>query len=330
MSFDVAVVGAGIAGLVCAQQLRRSGYRVVVLEKSRGLGGRVATRRLAGTWADHGLRYLEVQGTLSTQLIQTLVQQGIVHQWTDSPRYVAPDGITAIAKFLSTGLEIYRSQRVQTLTLLPDRTWNLTLEAADQPDLTASAVVLAIPAPQAFTLLEPLADRLPSASLEALRSVQFAPCITAIATYPAHHLVKLSQTPAQFPETSDVAWVGLEFSKQNLRLEDSKLAIVVQSSAAFADRHLDQADLNAVGRHLITEAKLPNPEEFQVHRWRYAFVSHPWQEPTLNFDSALWCCGDWCGGDRLENALQSGLATAAQLATDKETASFAELLHSQL
>ena len=328
MSLDVVVVGAGIAGLVCAQQLRRSGYRVVVLEKSRGLGGRVATRRLAGTWADHGLRYLEAQGTLSTQLIQTLVRQGIVHQWADSqwadsPRYVAPDGITAIAKFLSTGLEIRRSQRVQTLTPLPDRTWSLTLEAADQP-VTASAVVLAIPAPQALTLLEPLADRLPPASLEALRSVQFAPCITAIATYPAD-LAKLSQTQAQFSGTADIAWIGLEFSKQTSRLEDSKLAIVVQSSAAFADRYLDQADLNAVGRHLITEAKLPDPEELQVHRWRYAFVSHPWQEPMLSFGSALWCCGDWCGGDRLENALQSGLATAAQLAA-KEVASFAELL----
>ena len=325
MSFDVAVVGAGIAGLVCAQQLRRSGYQVVVLEKSRGLGGRVATRRLAGTWADHGLRYLEAQGALSTQLIQTLVQQGIVQQWADSPRYVAPDGITAIAKFLSTGLEIRRSQRVQTLTPLVDRTWNLTLEAADQPDLTASAVVLAIPALQALALIEPLANRFPPASLEALRSVQFAPCITAIATYPAGSLAKLSKIQAH-PETSDVAWVGLEFSKKNSRLEDSKLAIVVQSSAAFADRYLDQADLNAVGRHLITEAKLPDPEELQVHRWRYAFVSHPWQELTLSFGSALWCCGDWCGGDRLENALQSGLATAAQLATDKETASFAELL----
>ena len=324
MSFDVAVVGAGIAGLVCAQQLRRSGYRVVVLEKSRGLGGRVATRRLAGTWADHGLRYLEAQGALSIQLIQTLVQQGIVHQWADSPRYVAPDGITAIAKFLSTGLEIRRSQRVQTLTL-PDRTWNLTLEAAEQPDLTAAAVILAIPAPQALALLEPLADRLPPASLEALRSVQFAPCITAIATYPANLLAKLSQTQAQFPD-ADIAWVGLEFGKQNSRQEDSKLSIVVQSSAAFSDRHLDQADLNAVGRHLITEAKLSEPEELQVHRWRYAFVSHPWSEPTLSFDSALWCCGDWCGGDRLENALQSGLATAAQLAIEKEVVSFAELL----
>ena len=299
MSFDVAVVGAGMAGLVCAQQLRRSGYRVVVLEKSRGLGGRVATRRLAGTWADHGLRCLEAQGALSAQLIQTLMQQGIVHLWTDpvpdqtKARYVATDGITAIAKFLSTGLEIWRSQRVQILEALPDRTWKLTLEAAGKadplPDLIVPAVVLAIPAPQALTLLEPLADRLPQASLTALRSVQFAPCITAIAAYPTD-VMKSSEIQwqsVQFPEGSDLAWVGLESSKQVSR--DSKLAIVVQSSAAFADRHLDQDDLNPVGQHLLNEAaialmpELADLEVLQVHRWRYAFVSRPWQETTLEF-----------------------------------------------
>src|SRR6478672_4303562 len=48
--FDVAVIGAGISGISCAQQLRQVGYRVVVVEKSRGLGGRMATRRVQDTW----------------------------------------------------------------------------------------------------------------------------------------------------------------------------------------------------------------------------------------------------------------------------------------
>ena len=42
--FDVAIIGAGLAGLTCAQQLHQAGYRVVIVEKSRGVGGRVATR----------------------------------------------------------------------------------------------------------------------------------------------------------------------------------------------------------------------------------------------------------------------------------------------
>ncbi|MFN9939342.1 MAG: FAD-dependent oxidoreductase, partial [bacterium] len=43
--YDVVVVGAGVAGLACAGALRESGASVVVLEKSRGVGGRCATRR---------------------------------------------------------------------------------------------------------------------------------------------------------------------------------------------------------------------------------------------------------------------------------------------
>ncbi len=44
--FEIAVIGAGVAGLTCAQKLQQTGRRVVVFDKSQGLGGRLATRRL--------------------------------------------------------------------------------------------------------------------------------------------------------------------------------------------------------------------------------------------------------------------------------------------
>ncbi|HCF27786.1 MAG TPA: hypothetical protein DEV81_11445 [Cyanobacteria bacterium UBA11049] len=69
--FDVIVIGAGIAGLVCAQQLQSCGYKLVV-EKSRGLGGRVATRRLYDSRADRGACYLSLKGELLGQFVQFL------------------------------------------------------------------------------------------------------------------------------------------------------------------------------------------------------------------------------------------------------------------
>lgn len=45
---DVAVVGAGVSGLVCARDLHDAGYDVVVLEASDRLGGRVRTSREPG------------------------------------------------------------------------------------------------------------------------------------------------------------------------------------------------------------------------------------------------------------------------------------------
>lgn len=339
--FDVAVVGAGMAGLICAQRLQHRGYEVVVLEKSRGLGGRVATRRLQDTWADHGLRCLEDQGIFSQALVQKLFEQGVIHLWTDiihtadgsklqeadrHPRYVAADGITAIAKFLAAGLEIWRGQRVQAIAPTSAQTWALTLEAADwaaalTEATTAKSLVLAIPAPQAVPLLEPFAHQMPDL-LAAVRSVEFAPCITAIATY-APQQVKLADISwkAAGSETSDLAWLGLETSKHP---ESDKPVIVAQSSAQFADRHLEATDLKSVGQQLLKTAQdwmgqdlLPShPEDLQVHRWRYGFVTQPIADFCLSTNQPLplICSGDWCGGNQLESALRSGWTAAEQTA----------------
>ncbi|MEO8890284.1 MAG: FAD-dependent oxidoreductase, partial [Coleofasciculaceae cyanobacterium] len=87
--FDVAIIGAGLAGLACAQQLQQSGYRVVIVEKSRGVGGRMATRRLETTCADHGVRYLESKGKWLPPLIEMLRQRGILQAWTNDEQLSA-------------------------------------------------------------------------------------------------------------------------------------------------------------------------------------------------------------------------------------------------
>lgn len=173
---DIAIVGAGIAGLVCAQQLSQAGYSVLVVEKSRGLGGRLATRRLHGTLADHGACYLKPKGELFLRFVELLRDRHILEIWTDTvyelqpnsklithnsslltPCYVAPQGMSAIAKFLAQDLEILLNQRVQTLTPKSENSWRLTLESSNE-ELTAASVILAIPAPQALMLLEPLGE----------------------------------------------------------------------------------------------------------------------------------------------------------------------------
>jgi len=352
--FDVAIIGAGLAGLTCAQQLHQAGYRVVVVEKSRGVGGRLATRRLHETCADHGVRYLEPQGNLLQQLIEILVQRRLLQAWTNtiyelkpikpesgvtshshpSPltphssgfhRYVAPTGMTAVAKFLATGLEIWLNRRVQSITPIPEATWHLTLDpAADaHNELTVKAVVSAIPAPQALILLEPLAQSiLPLAFVDSLRSVEFDPCLSAIAGYPAVGAKTSVPLPTwkacTISNDSDLAWIGLDSSK---RLDPKMPVFVLQSTAEFAKRYLDAEDLNPVGQQLLSRAaqllipELDTPDWFQVHRWRYAFPNHPWNQDCLDAGTSLplVCCGDWCGGNLIESAMNSGLAAAVEI-----------------
>lgn len=333
---DVAVIGAGMAGLVCAQQLKQAGYSVVVVEKSRGLGGRVATRRLHRTWADHGACYLKPKGELLGQFVELLSARNLLEIWTDtvyefntdasisqpaspSPRYVAPQGMSAIAKFLAQGLDILLNQRVIAITPTPENNWCLTLESSHE-QLTADALVVAIPAPQAVTLLEPLGNSFLDAEfLDNLRSVEFYPCISAIAGYPPNSQPLPRWKALTFVNDTVLAWIGLDSSK---RPHAQQPHFVLQSSADFAQLHLESADLYPAGQHMLQHAAqnlaspwLENPDWMQVHRWRYAFPKSSWQKAFLKAATPLplLCCGDWCGGSLVESAMLSGIAAAVEI-----------------
>ncbi len=349
---DVAIIGAGLAGLVCAQRLQRAGYRVVILEKSRGLGGRVATRRLPDTCADHGLRWLDVQGPQSRQLIEALLGRGLepwtgqVYEWLDgkltptaaSPRYGAADGITVIAKHLGAGLEIWRGQQV-TAVSPHTQGWSLTLEPLEGEgrSLSARALVMAIPAPQALALLQPLAASLEPAFLDKLAAVQFNPCITAIARFSAAERGWFDAPPwsaVNFSENADLHWVSID-SRKGRNLDCPVL--VIQSSPAFAETHLDTTDLVPVGNELLQKTAmhllpgLPSPQILQVHRWRYATVRSPYAKTYLEstIQSPLVLAGDWCSPEEdsrhsVEHALDSGIAAAAALNAKLDSRPFPE------
>lgn len=55
---DVAVIGAGVAGLTCARALEDSGLSVRVLERSARVGGRVGTDVIDGYRCDRGFQWL--------------------------------------------------------------------------------------------------------------------------------------------------------------------------------------------------------------------------------------------------------------------------------
>lgn len=344
---EVAIVGAGLAGLTCAQMLQQAGYQVVVLEKSRGVGGRLATRRLYDTRADHGTCYLSPKAERFRAYIDKLVAEGIAEVWTTTvheltadgqlhapiaptPRYVAPEGMNAIAKALTPGLDVRFSQRVVALQPTPHQTWELTVTSSpigtpptDTQTWVAQAVVLTAPAPQTVDLLAPLVPSVVApALLDQLQTVEFMPCIAVMAGYaPARSQEWAQQFPAVkaiVAQHPDLGWIGLDSSKRH---QSDRPVFVVQSTAAFAQAHLETADLHPVGQHLLAQAGdilcdwLAMPDWVQVHRWRYALVTHPLAQPFFDCQTPLplVCAGDWCGGMRAESAFLSGLEAAEHL-----------------
>jgi len=51
---SVAIIGAGISGISCANRLESLGFQVHIYEKSRGVSGRMSTRKVEDWPTDHG------------------------------------------------------------------------------------------------------------------------------------------------------------------------------------------------------------------------------------------------------------------------------------
>jgi renalase len=333
MKTNIAVIGAGMAGLICAKELSRKGQEVTLIEKSGGVGGRMATRRLNGTHLDHGAQYIVVHGDEFGRFMQKMQAQGIVQHWLNQiyqltpnglqapppedvyPRFCSPQGMTAIAKHLALEQQILLRTRVVTAKF-SDRQWLLTTETG--LEISAKAIVSAIPAPQFLAIFAPGLAELPNL-LKAVRSVKFLPSVTVMAGYDQALKVPNEWRAIRCMDNSVLSWIGCNSSKHPE--VDQAPTFVYQSTGEFANQFLEESDLESQGRIMLTEvgkllaSDLSEPLWWQVHRWRYAIPQETLGAAclTTKVPGPLICAGDWCAGKNVEAAYLSGMTAAASL-----------------
>ncbi len=154
---SVAIVGAGLSGLSCAQVLRNAGVTVQVFERNSGVGGRCATQLWQGHLVDTGVQFFTAQsGDFKKELLTRLRQfrpiiSPILDQYeqvlpnTFGPRFYVLQGNNYFAHVLSSGLEVRLNCEVEPVHFKP--------EGVRVQDETYRAVVSALPAPQTVRLL---------------------------------------------------------------------------------------------------------------------------------------------------------------------------------
>lgn len=309
-TLDAIVVGAGWAGLTCARSLQAAGWTVQVLEKSRGWGGRAARRRLdSGTFAEHGLPALAQGWPLVDSLIELGRDRGLLEPWQAEhwqlingqfqprslpPQWIAPAGLSGLARAYGEGLRIAVQQQVNSVTWQSDR-WLIQTAQGDR--YAARHLGLFVPAPQAEALI-PAEWRPPT-----LASMVYDPGITVIASYGDRVLTgpKFAATGWTVAADSglDWRWIGLDSSK---RQPPTETVCVLHSSATWAEAHFGDADLLQAGQELLQTAAedlalpLASPRSLQVHRWGYALPRISVAEPILRLSDRGVCGGDWCSG----------------------------------
>ena len=108
----IGVIGAGIAGLSCAELLQSAGHAVRVFDKGRGAGGRMATRRVASPAGDvafdHGAQYFTTRDPRFAAAVTRWQQSGAVARWpiAGDDAWVGTPGMSAVVQALARPLSV--------------------------------------------------------------------------------------------------------------------------------------------------------------------------------------------------------------------------------
>jgi len=333
-SHDLIVIGAGIAGLACAREARAAGLSPVVLERSRGVGGRCATFRLDGQPVDHGVPFLHGSAP------------GFVAEWgrVDAepllgwPRAVRGEGppcqpnafspreeriayglgLSAFAKHLARDLDV----RLGTLvTGLASGGGEIVVAVEDGSEHRAPRVALALPVEQALRQLVALgaASRTARAVTKLLAPIGSRPCLTVIAGYPGD--VPRPDWELWQPEDSSVLQTLVHDSSK--RKDPRRRVLVLQAPPCWSRQHLDAPPEEWTAEIVREAGRLAGdwaarPEVTRPQRWRYARAdggSELSLPVMLELDGAtLGIAGEcFAPGGGTQAAYLSGIALASRL-----------------
>jgi len=279
---DLVVIGAGIAGLSFARTMQQRGREVLILERSRAVGGRCATWRHADLALDYGVPFLHARSPLFWQTVDELLGAEILPGWpqrvqgngpTCQPRALDPGvrhaalrgGLNNLAKKLAEDLEIVRESEVTSLQTLQG---SLQLSGANF-SLSAQTLVLAAANAESLRLLKD-SDFGPSTA-GAMALFGLAPTLPTLSL-----LVCYETPPAQpdwhllLPETS--ASIQLISNENSKNTTGQKLGLCIQAQPAWSRQRLN-SPAEAWTRDLLREAALllgdwaMQPDWQRPHRW---------------------------------------------------------------
>lgn len=315
---DVVVVGAGLTGLCIARALHAVGVRVRVLDKGRGVGGRLATRRFDGGVFDHGLQRVDLADQSVRSLLDAALPEGLAGQagLRHTPEgLIGMNGITAIAKALATGLDVALAARVDAVAATASG-WQLR---GDGLQLEAPVVVLTAPVPQVLALVAAGRLTLDPAVQTALAGVRYHRCVVAMATLDSERVDEHPNDPARNdyfiePASRVVARIVLNHHKGISPVA----AATLHASADWSEAHWDLPGETRTAQLLAAaQPWLPGvPRVAQGHGWRYARYAGGWKgDACVALDAAgtLLVAGDALGGGDVSGALQSAAAVVARL-----------------
>lgn len=322
----IAIIGAGISGLVLAQTLAEFAD-VKVFEKARGVGGRMSTRRATPFYFDHGAQCFTARTSAFQRFLKPYVDSGTIAEWQGKvinlemgkkitkrlwfePHLVPSPNMNSLCKALAEGVTIHTHCEVASVVDQIDGCWRLT--DSDGSALGDFDWVIATAPPEQTVRLF---DR-HIAKQHPLRTVSMRGCFALMLGFnkkwdKAWIAAKVRDNP--------IKWISVNSSKPG---RDSNVTcLVVHSRNDWTDKHIDD-DLATVQARLmeqfaqVTGIDPSHANHIALHRWRYAIVHNTEKTgPYIDKNLKLAATSDWCQTSRIEEVWLHAKDLAHQIAS---------------
>ena len=302
----VGIVGAGMAGLACAERLARDGGDVSLFDKGKRPGGRLASVAIDHMSWDIGAQYFTARDPRFVEQVEKWLDAGWVAPWPDGPGG-AFVGLPSMASLVAAQCARFDARFGSPVRRIERDAagWHVAGEGFREGPF--SALVVAVPAEQAAALLA-LQDLGLARDVAAVRST---PCWTAMVAYaepvpgqlsalydrgPFARAIRSRSKPGRGPAECWVLQAGADWSRAHLDMPRDEIAALLQDEFA--------AELGCT---------LPPAIFAKAHLWRFALPFGQHGAPIWNEALRLGACGDWCIGPTIEEAWLSGHALAAEI-----------------
>ena len=312
----IAIIGAGISGVMAGYQCKRNGHDVTLFDKSRGVSGRSTTKRWDNEGKlgiDIGVPYITESEfeSLSDGIKSFILTENLLKSWNISVHhkndiesmktYVGIPKMNSFCRQIATELNVIAQQKIVGITF--DKTWTLV---TDEDQFNGFDILLiAIPAPQV--------SEIHGMPMDVIHVAQGA-------TYQAVNTLYLESKAPLWSEDYEEDKIDSNVIKTILAdyLKPSRnpdrFTYVVHSSPLWATDTFDQLSKDGVQEIMINELchryKIDKHQliDAKLHRWKYAYPQQTSNDSGFYKSNTLplYACGDWCKGTTFVSAIESG------------------------
>ncbi|CAA6804492.1 MAG: Putative NAD/FAD-dependent oxidoreductase [uncultured Sulfurovum sp.] len=286
---NVAIIGAGFAGSYLAHRLHKKNINVTLFEKSRGPGGRMATRRDNSFQINHGCMGFSPSKLGFKVFCEDLVNDGIINKKDNNHYYT--NQMNSVLKHLSKDVHVQNKTHIKSIKYL-----NAEYILRDQNNKDYEGfnfIIMTIPPAQILALN----SNFKSTNNAPLSKVTFDSVVT-LALYGS--------------EVKNLDKVRLSSLKNLAKLSiQNEESLVLHMNAAFSNEY-NNLTKKVLEPLLIQEIQKVLPH-FNIqkyghftHLWKYGFTKKPYGEPYIYDEEKNYAiCADWLNGKNVEDAYTS-------------------------